>query len=106
MATRSKGGLGISRRGDTLTLDFGGGATVRVDLKQAEMNSAQNAILNKLIRAKPGFTLAACTGDTCPAGERLSQDEFKQIRGLKAKLGTSGELAGLICDFCLKCVAV
>ena len=106
MATPSQRGVEFSKRDNTLSIDFGGSAIVSVDLNQIKMTSSQSAILSKLIRGKPGFTLAECTGDDCPAAERLTPDEFKQIRELKATLGASGEAAGLVCDFCLKCVNV
>jgi hypothetical protein len=88
------------------TLNFGGAASAAVDLSRVKMTDRQKQIVDKLLMAQPSMTLEECTGDDCPAQKHLSSEEFREIRGLKATLGGGGAVAGLVCDFCLKCVNV
>ncbi len=88
-----------------VALDFGG-VVVYLDLTTVKMTNTQKDILQKILSKKPNLTVEEYTGDDYPASKILSHEEFNQIRSLKATLGTHETIAGFICNFSLKCVAV
>ncbi|WP_226622607.1 hypothetical protein [Alloyangia pacifica] len=88
-------------------MNHGNGVSIEIDLNQVEMNDQQRAIVAKLfaeISDKDIDCSGDCTEETCPAAEVLPKDEFEQIRGLRATIGTPNEISSMIiCDFCLDC---
>ena len=88
-------------------MDHGNGVSVEIDLNQVDMNATQRTIVTKLFSEIADRNIdcsGECTEDTCPAADVLPKDEFQQIRGLRATIGTPNEISAMIiCDFCLDC---
>lgn len=95
-----------------VVLDFGGASGVEIDLSRVKMTADQKNIVMKLLgslRPEDRIDLAKedkCEEGKCVSSRYLPANEFAQIRGLKASIGTDATLAGLICDFCLHCVTL
>ncbi len=94
-----------------MSLDFGGAVVANVDLSKVDMSDEQRAIVGKLFGAlkRDDVNLLEdgdCEAGSCLASKYLPNDEFEKIRNLQAVISTDAQAAGLICDFCLSCVAV
>jgi hypothetical protein len=79
-----------------------------LDLSQTEMSSAQQSIVAKLTKSLQGQVIDGdaqdpCEDGKCLASKYLSEDEFSQIRGLRADIATAASPAGIgiIIDFCV-----
>lgn len=77
-----------------------------LDVRSVEMTEAQRAIAAKLFEKVKDQEIDLDKKDPCEEGHclasaHLSADEFAQIRGLKAKLGTQITPEWVIIDFCI-----
>jgi hypothetical protein len=93
-------------------IDVNGPVQLNVDFGSVPMTDAQRAVMEKLlaaVRADGPLDVSdptSCEAGACRASKYLTEDEFKQVRGLKAQMSVPGIEAYLIADSCLHVVIV
>lgn len=99
----------FTKQGNTLRVNLGGDANLEIDLARFDLDTETHSALEKAVSALQHVDMSVLTETKSPAEPYLSSTELEKIKGLKATLGAtagSEEIAGIICDFDLKCVKV
>lgn len=99
----------LRKRGNEVTITLARGVDVTVDLSQHKLDKEQARILQKAVRALSNADVETLLRRGCPSRGFLEPAEFERIRGLKARITTSGggsPVAGPIVDFCLHVINV